>query len=139
MRPILLLRIALVMLVLFLVGHTIGALSEASRGPEEAAVFTAMQTYRFDIMGVTRTHADFYQGLGLYLSAALAIFVWLTAVISGVARRDPATARPMVIAMAVGMTGMAALSWVYFFPAPAVMSTVAAVCFAGAYIGLPGD
>jgi len=38
-------------------------------------VFAAMQSYRFPIMGVTRSHWDFYQGLNHYLSAALVALI----------------------------------------------------------------
>lgn len=136
MSPILLLRIATGSLVLFLIGHTLGTVGGTTRGPEEAAVVATMQNYHFDVMGVTRTHWDFYYGLGLYLSAALALSIGITLLVTGLARTHPAAARPFAGALSVGMVLFAVLSWWWFFPAPAVLTTVAAISFGGAAMRL---
>lgn len=132
MRPVILLRIANLNLLVFLLGHTLGTISSSSRGPEEAALMAALRGYQFDVMGVTRTHGDFYFGLGLSLSAALVGFIWLTHSATRLAATQPAAARPFVYALATACGLLACLSWTYFFPAPAVMTTLATACFAWA-------
>lgn len=136
MTPRLLLRISTGMLTLFLLGHALGSMAATSRDAAESAVFAAMQGYHFDIMGVTRSHWDFYQGLNHYLTAALVVFLLLLVITTRLADRSPAEARPLVWALTVGQALFAALSWMYFFPAPAVMTTVATVCLGSAALRL---
>jgi hypothetical protein len=132
MTPRLLLRLSTGLLTLFLIGHGLGSIAGTSRGAAEAAVVSSMQGYTFDIMGVTRSHWDFYQGLNHYLTAALIVFLLLLVITTRLAERSPGDARPLVWALAVGQALFAVLSWVYFFPAPAVMTTLAAVLLAWA-------
>ncbi len=58
------LRVAAVLQALGTAFHTLAtARGTASRGPREQAVFDAMQAFHFDLMGVSRSHWDFYRGL----------------------------------------------------------------------------
>jgi hypothetical protein len=127
MTPRLLLRLSTGLLTLFLIGHSLGSMAGTSRGAAEDAVVSAMQGYTFDIMGVTRTHWDFYQGLNHYLTAALIVFLLLLLITTRLADRSPHEARPLIWVLAAGQALFAVLSWVFFFPAPAVMTTLAAV------------
>jgi len=127
MTPRLLLRLSTGLLVLFLAGHAAGSLAAGARDATETSVFTAMQGYTFNVMGVTRSHWDFYQGLNHYLTAALITFLIFLVLTTRLAERSPREARPLVWALALGQALFAALSWMYFFPAPAVMTTLAAV------------
>jgi len=130
MTPRLLLRLSTGLLVVFLIGHGLGSLASATRDASEASVFAAMQSYRFPIMGVTRSHWDFYQGLNHYLSAALVALIAVHLVTLRLADRSPADARALTTVLAVSQVLFSVLSWTYFFPAPAVMTTLSAVCLA---------
>lgn len=129
MKPIVLLRIATVLLGIFLVGHTIGAVATSSRGPEESAVFDAMRAYQFDAMGTARTHWDFYLGFSLFLSANLLLLIVMVIQVTNLAKSNLRAARPFVVALFVGHAIFASLCWIYFFIAPSVFTTAAAVCF----------
>jgi cell division protein FtsW (lipid II flippase) len=128
MNPRRLLQVSTGLMGFFLIAHTLGAMA-GPRDAAEASMFAAMQGYRFDIMGVNRTHWDFYQGLNWYLSAALVVFVALHINTLGLMARQPsAAARPLLLSMALGLVLFAVVSWRYFFPAPLVMTTLSAAC-----------
>lgn len=124
MTPTALLRLCSACYLIFFLGHTTAMFSEAARGPAELAVFTAMKAYSFDMMGVQRTHMDFYVGEGWYLSLFAGMFVVLTWMLGAMARNAPQHARALVVVMTIVSALSALLNWVWFFPAPAVTSTL---------------
>lgn len=132
----LLLRISTGSLVLFLIGHGLGSLVSTTRDASEASVFAAMQSYTFPIMGVTRTHWDFYQGLNHLLTAALVALIGLHVVTWRLVDRSPADGRALTGVLWMSQALFALLCWAYFFPAPAVMTTVSAACLGLALVRL---
>jgi RsiW-degrading membrane proteinase PrsW (M82 family) len=128
-----LLRIASALTLIFCAGHTYRALDPSSRGPEEAAVFMAMQAYPFNVMGFRRTHWDFYRGFSLLFSVALLLLAVLLWQIGGIAKSDPARARPLIATLFVGYLGFTILCGLYFFTAPAALSAATAICLALAF------
>ena len=96
MRSWIWLRSLAVVLAIFTLGHTLGtAAPKVTRGEREATLFTAMQSYRFPIMGFDRSYWDFYRGLAITISVLMllmTVFAWQLGTLS---RRDPlAAARP---------------------------------------------
>jgi len=74
MRPWIWLRGLAVDLAIFAAGHTLGtAIQHVTRGPRQAAVFTAMQSFSFTVMGFNRTYWDFYRGFALIISLQLLV------------------------------------------------------------------
>jgi hypothetical protein len=133
MKSSILLRIAAALTLAFCAGHTYRALDPSSRGPEEAAVFMAMQAYPFNVMGFRRTHWDFYRGFSLLLSVALLLLAVLLWQIGAIAKSDPARARPLIASLFLGYMGFTILCGMYFFTAPAAVSAAAAICLALAF------
>lgn len=129
-------RLATGLLVLFLVAHTLGTLVSTSRGPAEDAAMAALAAFRFDVMGVTRSHADFYFGLGLCLSAALVLFIWVSIVATRLIAQDARSGRSLTLGLATATGLLAVISWVWIFPAPAVICSAAALAFG--WVGLTG-
>lgn len=136
MKPWIWLRIVSVLLAVFCLGHTLGTLDITARNAEEQVVFNAMRGFRFDIMGSARTHWDFYRGMNLYLSVFLLMLVILTWQLAGLSRTAPGPVRKIVLFLLVGHVGIAALSWMYFFAAPAVLSSAATLCLTVAFVAL---
>ena len=134
MKPSILLRIASVLTLVFCAGNTYRALDPLSRGAEEAAVFMAMQAYPFNIMGFRRTHWEFYRGFSLLFSAALLLLAVLLWQIGGIAKSDPARARPLIATLFLGYFGFTILCGMYFFTAPAAVSAAAGICLALALV-----
>ncbi len=133
MKPSILLRVASVLTLIFCAGHTYGALGVASRDPEQAAVFMAMQAFPFDIMGARRTHWQFYRGFSLLFSVTLLLLAVLLWQLAGLAKSDPVRARPFVASLFLAYLGFTILCGVYFFIAPAAFSAAVAVCLALAF------
>jgi len=133
MKQSILLRTASVLTLVFCAGHTYGTLNTSSRGPEEAAVFMAMQAYPFSIMGFRRTHWDFYRGFSLLFSITLLLLAVLLWQLGGLAQSDPARSRPFVAILGLGYIGFTVLCGIYFFTAPFVVSAAATLCIALAF------
>jgi hypothetical protein len=133
MKQSILLRTASLLSLIFCAGHTYGTLKPSSRGPEEAAVFMAMQAYPFNIMGFRRTHWDFYRGFSLLFSVTLLMLAVLLWQLGGMSKSDPARIRPLIAVLGVGYLGYTVLCGTFFFTAPAVVAASATLCIALAF------
>lgn len=120
------LRVLAVVLGVFALGHTVGtAAPKVTRGMREAVVVSAMQGYRFPVMGFDRTYWDFYRGFALTISVtmfAMAAVAWQLAAVS---RRAPTEALPMAVTLLVGCVGILLVSLKFFFAPPIVFSVMA--------------
>ncbi len=136
MKPSLLYRISSVLLVLFAGFHTYGLYQAPSKRATVDTVTFLMRTVHFEIMGFTRTFWDFYFGFGMLFTAFLlfsAVLSWQLAVVA-----STASVRIISWAFAVCFIAVAVLCWLYFFLAPAIVSTAVAVCLALASVQKPG-
>ena len=132
MQPRILLRIAAIAIAVFELGHTVGGMILGkSRGPEEETLLAALASYRFDVMGSTRSHRDFYLGEGWYLSATLAAMIVMCWLLSNSTVDSPVLVRRLSLVIAVFFAISAALCGAFFFAAPLVTSAIAsAACWA---------
>ena len=125
-----------VILFVFALGHTLGTSSpQVRRGPAEAALFRAMQSYRFPIMGFTRSYWDFYRGFALTISVQLALMAVIAWQVGSLAQRDPRLALSLGVTLLLGCIGVGVISWFFFFGGPIVFSAVT-VLLAGAAVVL---
>jgi hypothetical protein len=128
MKSTLFLRIAAVLTFIHAVLHTIGGVfGKPDPGPSQTA-FTAMQANHFPVMGLTRSYADFYMGLGLALTISMtmeAIVFWLLA---SLAKTDGARLRPILAVFMAGYLFIAVNSFAYFFYAPVIVEILIALC-----------
>jgi hypothetical protein len=116
-------------LFLLALGHTLGtAIPSVERGAPEAAVFAAMQGFRFPIMGFTRSYWDFYRGLALNETVLLLMLVAITWQLAAIARRNPREALPIAITLLIGCAGLLIVGWEFFFSIPIVMLAAAVTC-----------
>lgn len=115
-------RIAQVSIALFALGHTLGMLNTGFRDDGERNLMQALAAYRFDIMGVRRSHQDFYQGMGWSLSLFLVFCLLLTQWLIPIMQSAPSQARPILAGLAVTFAVMTAFCVRWFFPAPLLMS-----------------
>jgi hypothetical protein len=84
MKPLIVLRITSIITLLFAAGHSLGGLESWSPVGENE-VLKAMQSFRFDAEGVSRTYLDFYLGFGFILSVYLflqAVLLWQLAALA---------------------------------------------------------
>jgi hypothetical protein len=121
-------RTLAVILAAFAAGHTLGtAAPHVTRGATEAAVFRAMQVFRFPIMGFERSYWDFYRGFALTISVQLALMAAVAWHVGSLGRRDPRQALPVAVALLLGCAGVAVISWFFFFGGPIVFSIAATI------------
>jgi len=134
MQPRILLRIAAAAVAVFDLGHTVGGMILGkSRGAEEDALMALLANYRFDVMGSSRSHRDFYLGEGWYLSAALTTMIVMCWLLSNSASESPVLVGRLALVIAAFFAISAALCGLFFFAAPLVMSGIAAAACAGAW------
>jgi hypothetical protein len=127
-----LLRIAAVISALFAVGHLLGGLKKWSpMGPNP--VLESMREVRFDTMGVSRSYLDFFMGFGWSVGAGLLLQSVLLWQLAGLARANPAGARPMIAALALAALASTAISWRFIFPVPAIFSGLLFLSLLAAY------
>lgn len=131
MKASLLYRISSVLLVLFAIGHTVGFRQVDPQWGTEAVV-NGMRSASFEVQGFRRTYWDFFTGFGLFAS----VFLLFAAVLAWRLGSMPAE---RLSAMAVERWSfalcfvlIAGLTWRYFFVAPGVLSTLAALALVGA-------
>src|SRR3954467_2573652 len=127
MSTSLLYRIASVILVLFAAGHTIGFRQVQPEWKVDALV-AGMQSSRFAVQGFTRSYWDFYIGFGLFVTVFLVFAAVLAWQLAGLPRAQLHEMALLTWSCALCWAGIAALSWRYFFAAPAAFSTVLAAC-----------
>ncbi len=132
MKPWIWLRIAAVLQALGTVGHNLATLNPPSRGPQEQAMFNAMQAFRCDVMGSNRSHWDFYRGYEFSITVSFLLLVVLIWQLSNLSRTEPRQALPLVVTILVGQILMAVVSWTYFFAGPGVMSVLISLCLVAA-------
>jgi hypothetical protein len=126
MKPVLLLRIASMISLLFAVLHTLGG-ADSWSPVGETDVLRAMRSYHFNAGGVSRSYLDFYLGLGFSVGVFLllqAVLLWQLATIAKV---DSIRIRPMVVSFIVASLACAFLSWKFIFVVPAIFSAVIAI------------
>jgi hypothetical protein len=136
MKPWTWLRVGAALQGLGAVLHTIASMDSPSRGPAEQTVFAAMQSFHFQIAGVTRSHWDFYRGYELFITvifAVLAVLIWQ---LSNLSKTSPRQAVPMIVTILVAEILMSAIGWEYFFAGPGGMSILIGACLIAAIFGL---
>jgi len=136
MKPWTWLRIGSALQALGAVLHTIASMDSPSRGPAEQAVFAAMQSFRFPIAGVTRSHWDFYQGYELFVTVAFGVLAALIWQLGNLSKTEPRQAMPFVVTIFVAEILWSAIGWKYFFAGPGGMSILIGACLIAALLGL---
>jgi hypothetical protein len=136
MKPWTWLRVGAALQGLGAVLHTIASMDSPSRGPAEQAVFAAMQSFRFQIAGVTRSHWNFYQGYELCITVVFAVLAVLIWQLSNLSRTAPRQATPLIVTILVAEVLLSAIGWEYFFVGPGGMSMLIGACLVAAILGL---
>ncbi len=136
-NPLIPIRLAAALALVFAIGHTLGGLQSWSPiGP--TAVLSSMQTFRFDVSGVTRSYADFYRGFGFLLSVFLvteAVLLWQ---LGNLARADRASAKPFAWIFFLSSLPIGVLTWVFLFPMPVYFDAALTALLGWAVFSLAG-
>src|ERR1700722_15106564 len=136
MKPWTWLRVGAALQGLGAVLHTIASMDSPSRGPAEQAVFASMQSFPFQIGGVTRSHWDFYRGYELFITVIFAVLGVLIWQLSNLSKTSPRQEVPMIVTILGAESLMSAIGWEYFFAGPGGMSILIGACLVAAILGL---
>lgn len=136
MKPWNWLKLAAILQALGTVGHTTATLNPQSRGPEEQAVFSAMRSFHFTMMGSVRSHWDFYKGYELSITVTFALLAVLLWQLSSLSRTAPELARPLIVTIILSEIFFSIIGWIYFFAAPGVTSLLIALCLIAALLSM---
>jgi hypothetical protein len=128
------LRTASVLSIFNCAGHTTGVFSAPKHGAAEIAVVETMKSYQLDVMGSMRSYWDFLFGYGLSVTITLLVQAILFWQLAALAKRNPACVRPIAALFFFNCTGIAIISWKYFFIGPAVSQLLIATCLGVAFV-----
>jgi len=126
-KPTLILRVAAVLTFIHAVLHTVGGVFGKPQPGAAAAAVAAMQSNHFLVMGLTRSYAEFYRGLGLAVSVFLtaeAIVFWQ---LSSLAKTRPQRLRPILATFLIVYLVLAVNSYLYFFSPPVITEILIAL------------
>jgi hypothetical protein len=137
MKPTLWLHIASVLTFLHAVLHTIGGVFGKPHSEPELAAVAAMQSNRFQVMGLERSYWYFYRGMGLSVSIFLLVGAVVFWQLGSLAKTDASRLRPILATFVAGYLAFAVCSWEYFFAPPVVVEILIALCLAVAFLTSP--
>lgn len=121
-------RLASGLLVVFAISHTMGVLGSGAPTPEVGVVQRAMDNVHFRTMGADVTYGGFYRGFGLLITAYLLFTAFVAWHLGGLAQKNPHAIGLLAWMLLVVQTANLALSWIYFFIAPVLVSALVTVC-----------
>ena len=94
MTATILLRVASVLALVHSILHTIGSVLSQPEPGTQAATLAIMKASAFPVTGLTQSYADFYLGLGLFVTVALAIEGIVFWQLATIVKSDGARLRP---------------------------------------------
>jgi hypothetical protein len=128
MKPTLFLRTASVLTMIHAILHTIGGVFGKPDPGAASAAFAAMQANQFLVMGLPRTYADFFRGLGLGITIFLTIEAIVFWQLGSLAKTQAQRLRPILATFAIAYLALAVNSWFYFFQGPVIAEILIALC-----------
>ena len=121
-----LLRIASLLMLFHLVGHSFGQNGwKKNNDPVMREVAHWMTAPKFPFMGVSRSMGDYFDGYGYTASVSLALFavlLWLASV--KVVTQGRAMEKEVFV-LAIALLSFSGIEFLYFFPFAAIISLVA--------------
>ncbi len=126
MTPTLLLRIASGLALLHSILHTVGGVFGKPAPGSQAATLSIMQANQFQVMGLTRSYADFYLGFGLFVTVALAVEAVVFWQLGTLAKSGATRLRPILVSFVAAYLAYAAIASIYFFAPPAIIELLIA-------------
>jgi hypothetical protein len=133
MKPVVFLRIASVLTLIHSILHTIGGVFGKPVNAVAAGVAANMRT-PFPVLGVTRSYADFYMGMGLGVTIFLTMDALLLWILASMTKKDSVRLRPLLIVYVVGYCAFALNSYLFFFAFPIINELLIVACLVAAIV-----
>jgi hypothetical protein len=135
LKPVIFLRIASLVALLAVLGHTFLFFTYVPvHGAEEIAVVDAMKAHRFNFGGLDHSYWELYFGYGLFVSISCLVEAVLFWQLATIAQSDASRIKSIVAPFVFGEAGYAILMLKYFFLVPIVIHIVVTACLAAAFI-----
>jgi hypothetical protein len=123
-----LLRIASMLMLTHLIGHSIGQNGwKRNDDPVMRQVAQWMTGPRFPFMGVTRSMGDYFDGYGYIASVTMVIFVVLLWLASSKVAAHGRAVRGEILVLAIALLAISGIEFLYFFPFAAIITSLSAV------------
>jgi hypothetical protein len=123
-----LLRIASLLMLTHLIGHSFGQNGWKKSGdPVMREVAHWMTGPRFPFMGVSRSMGDYFDGYGYIASVSLAMFAVLLWLVSSKVSTAGRVLQSEILVVGIALLCLSGIEFLYFFPFAAIISLLAAV------------
>ena len=128
MKSKVLLRIAAGLILIHLLGHSVGHSGwETPEDPRMQEVVTVMKSYQGEFMGATQSMADYYNGYSLMMFVLYGMTIFILWFVSGFVREQPTIAGNILYTVGTSYLIFGIIEFVYFFPFAGSISFLAGV------------
>jgi hypothetical protein len=132
--PKILIRIAAILMLVHLLGHTTGFSGwKKATDPAQQEVIKQMTGPRFSFMGAIHSMGDYYDGFGYGCSIGMLLFILVLWFVSGELGASPGLAKKMLLSVAVCLLAWGIDEIICFFPFAACTTLLAFVLTTTAY------
>lgn len=129
MKSKLLLRIACVLILVHLLGHSMGHLQwDKPKDPKMKEVVDLMKSYSTEFMGATKSMANYYEGYSLIMFFVFAMTILILWSVSSFIDTHKDFAVKILYPIAITYLAFGVIEYFYFFIFAASISFLAGVC-----------
>lgn len=125
MKSKLLIRISAILILVHLIGHTIGHLSWKDETGPHFGVVKQMISHQAEFMGATKSMADYYNGYSLLMFGIFAMTIVLLWILSNNTLTNTKMANQILYLIGVTYVFFGIIEWMYFFPFASAISLLA--------------
>ena len=123
-----LLRIAAALILVHLLGHSVGHAGwDHPEDPKMMDVVTVMKSYKAEFMGAVKSMADYYNGYSILIFGLYAMTISLLWLTSGFILEQPSIAGKILYPVGIAYVFFGVVEFLYFFPFAASMSFFAGI------------
>jgi hypothetical protein len=123
MKAKILLRIAAGLVLIHLLGHSVGHMGwDKPKDPKMQEVVNAMKTYKADFMGASKSMGDYYNGYSLVLFFVYGMSICIILFSSGFINEQTVIAKKILYPVGITYSCFGIIEFLYFFPFAASMS-----------------
>lgn len=127
------LRVASILLVIHLIGHSIGHSGwKNDTEPAKIQVIHAMTGPKFLFMGVYRSMGNYFDGFGYMASVTLLLLILILWIASNNVTEPNRFLRHVVLTAGIALVAIGVLECIFFFPFAACISLLAGLQVVGA-------
>ncbi len=121
-------RIAIGLIAIHLLGHTMGHLGwDKPEDTKMQEVVSVMKSHSADFMGATRSMADYYNGYSLILFAVFGLSIWILWNFINHLHESPKLVKKGLFGFSIMYFIVGIIEWFYFFPFASVVSLLIGV------------